>query len=353
MPATLEDISNLSNEVRALVQAGLPLESHLADAGAGHSRQLEQLTESISKSLSEGQSLDVAIRDNEAGAPRMLAAAVAAGVQTGELGQTVEMMGDMADDLVDLRRRILQSISYPLTVIAMALGLFFVFVRSFLASVRVMLQDHGYHGATTLRRFLEFDHQYWWWPLVIPAVGVVLVIVWVFSGRAASMAFRGPERLLFLLPGVGGMIRDLRFYNLSRMLSLMVDRHIPLNDALRLAGACSGDHRLDAACQAVAVKVENGDSLNAAHQGAWRTGQLPPLLSVCLQHTSNNEDQLKLRLRSVFSFYRRRLHVSVLWLRNVVPIAMFVILGGGSVVLYAITVFWPVAELYYELPLGT
>ncbi|MEO1983040.1 MAG: type II secretion system F family protein, partial [Fuerstiella sp.] len=110
-----------------MVAAGLPLESNLARAGQGHGRRLEQLTESISTSLSDGLSLEETIRTNKVGAPRMLAAAVAAGVRTGQLGGTIEMLGDFADDLVDLRQRVLQSITYPLTIVAMALLLFFVF----------------------------------------------------------------------------------------------------------------------------------------------------------------------------------------------------------------------------------
>ncbi|MEQ9409680.1 MAG: type II secretion system F family protein [Fuerstiella sp.] len=346
MPVTLEDIRNLSHEVRALVQAGLPLESHLAEAGTGHGQRLQQLTQSISDRLAQGESLEDTVRDSRIGAPRMLTAAVAAGVRTGRLNETIEMLGDMADDLVELRRRILQSITYPLTVVAMALLLFFVFIRAFLSRVEVLLDDHTLHGSIVLRQLIELDSQFWWWPLVIPGAAGICVAVWVFSGRAASMAFQGPERLLFLLPGVGGMIRDLQFYNLSRMLSLMIDRGIPLTDALQLAGACCGNGQLDEACQRTAAAIQRGDVPAANHRDNWRPGALPPLLLAGLRQAGQHEQQFRERLSSVAGYYQRRLHVSVLWLRNVVPVAMFVILGGGSVALYAFSVFWPVTEIY-------
>jgi type II secretory pathway component PulF len=211
MPVTLEDIQNLSYEVSSLVKAGLPLESHLANAGAGHNKQLKQLTESISLRLQNGESLEDVVRDNKIGAPRMLAAAVAAGIQTGRLSETVELLGDVANDLVDLRRRILQSLSYPLTVVATAILLFLVFIRAFLARVHYLINDHDIHVSPIFRSALEYDAAFWWWPIVFPLIGGVFMLLWVGSGRAQSMAFRGPERILFLLPGVASMIRDLKF----------------------------------------------------------------------------------------------------------------------------------------------
>ena len=344
MSITLEDIQNLSAEVGALVEAGLPLEANLADAGAGHGQRLENLTKQISDSLESGTPLDETIRQQNIGPSRMLCAAVAAGIRTGNLAQSVEMLGDMASDLVDLRRRILSAISYPMTVVVVALTLFCFFIRAFLARVYVLISDPTQPSTGLLRSLLEFDMKYWWWPYLLPAVGLLCLLLWVISGRAASMAFRGPEYILFLLPGVRGLVRDLQFYNLSRMLSLLIDRQVPLHEALRLAGASSGHRGLDFACDAVANSIQTGE-LPAA-PAIWTSGALPPLLHACLGHAGAGEDLFRERLRSVAAYYRRRVQVSSMWLRNIVPIAMFVIIGGGTVTMYAFSVFWPVTEIY-------
>ncbi|HIE99605.1 MAG TPA: hypothetical protein EYG03_03680 [Planctomycetes bacterium] len=345
---TLEDIRNLSTEVQALVAAGLPLESNLARAGQGHGRRLEQLTESISTSLSDGLSLEETIRTNKVGAPRMLAAAVAAGVRTGQLGGTIEMLGDFADDLVDLRQRVLQSITYPLTIVAMALLLFFLFVRHFLAAIGHILDDAAAAVQTSspLRQAIALDAQFWWWPLLFPAVGLLMALTWVVSGRASSMAFKGPEKVLLLLPGVGGMIRDLQFYTLTRMLSLMVERELPLPDSLLLAGACCGNSELDAACQQTASELQKGNVPVPGKNENWQPGNLPPLLLACVRNCSQREDQFKERLGSVVAYYGRRLSVSLSWLRNIIPVAMLLVIGGGTVAMYGLTVFLPITELY-------
>ncbi|MEZ6132215.1 MAG: type II secretion system F family protein [Planctomycetaceae bacterium] len=346
MPITLEDIENLSHEVQALVRAGLPLEGHLAEAGVGHGTRLQALTQSISDSLQSGRSLEEAVRNNQPGAPRMLAAAVAAGIHTGRLGETIEMLGDLAHDLVDLRRRILQSITYPITVVAVALLLFFVFIRHFLARVRLLFDDPEAVTSDWFVWLIDLDAEFWWWPLLFPVAGVICLLMWVLSRGATSLSFRGPERLMFLIPGVRGLVRDLHFYNLCRMLSLMVERQIPLTDALQLAGACSGNDNLDHACQTTAARLQQGDVPAVGRSDNWTPGQLPPMLLTCLRQAGQNEEQLGHRLSGVSGFYRRRLDISVSWLKNVIPIALFVVVGGGTVLTYSLMVFWPVLEVY-------
>lgn len=282
----------------------------------------------------------------------MLAAAVAAGVKTGKLGDAVEVLGDMAHDVLELRQRVLNSLTYPLTVMGLAMVLFFMFVRRFLYSVQyVVLNDPESQTSPLLDWMISFDRHYHWWPLAIPAFAAICLAVWFFSGRAASISFAGPERMMLLLPGVKGLVRDLQFYNLTRMLSLLTDRGLPLTESLLLSGACCGNSSLDNACQNAVADLERGN-LTSAQDGVWNGTMLPPLVATSLQQVGENEDALKTRLAGVSGYYRRRLTVSLLWLRNIVPTAMFIIIGGGSVVMYGLTVFWPVTEIYRLLAPG-
>jgi len=349
MPVTLEDIEDLSIEVKALVAAGLPLEGHLAAAGAGHSRRLQELTKSLSTAMQDGQSLELAVRNNKQGAPRILASAVAAGIRTGQLSESVEMLGDLAHDMVDMRRRVLRAIAYPLTIMAVAAMLFVMFIRGFLYRVDGFLDDSHNPGSEWFVWLIDLDRSYSWWPLTLPVIGVLCVLFWLLSGRANSLTFRGPERLLLLLPGVRGLIRDLHFCNLSRLLAMLVERETPLPDALQLAGACSGSRSLDQACQTMARRVQAGDIPAVGADEDWLPGAMPPMLMTCLRQASAHEQQFRDRLHSVAGYYRRRLDVSVLWLQNVVPVVMFVLLGGGTVLLFALTVFWPVFEVYQNV----
>lgn len=346
MGITLQDIEDFSLEVRALVEADLPLERHLANAGSGHGRQLQHLTQSISDDLSRGVSLEDAVRNGPEGAPRLLAAAIAAGAETGQLATSIEMLGDMAHDLASLRRRVFQALTYPLIVVGVATVLFCLFIRGFLARVRDLFDDPEAVPSAWLIRLTDLDAELWWWPLAIPVLALAAAVIWAASGRAAMLSFRGPERLLLIIPGIAGLVRDLHFYNLSRLLSLMVERQIPIPNALRLAGACSGSQHLDEACQTAAQRLDRGEPLASGEPSDWRPGKLPPVLFACLQQSALNEAQLRNRLSGVTGFYQRRLDLSLTWMKSVIPVALFVVIGGGTVVLYSFVVYWPVIEVY-------
>ncbi len=347
---SLEDIQHLSDEVRHLVQAGMPLEESLAQAGRGRGVQLERLTKEISDGLSQGRSLQDVVDQQSVGVPRMLASAVGAGVQSGDLGLTVEMMGDFASDVIDLRNKLLRAAAYPLTIVAIA-GMLVVLVIQHALEVffdTILSWKMAVHP--WLMQLLEWNREMPGWTLLIPLAGFVLFALWMMSGRAAAMAFKGPERLFLLLPGVGALVRDLQYYTLSRMLSLLTERGLPLQEALTLAGGASGSNRLELGCREMAERVQRGQSVTAdTSSGTSAKARLPSLLRVCLKQVEHSEDRMFHRLRSVADFYRNRLERNSAWVRLVMPFALFIVVGGGCVLLYATMVFWPVSELYRSL----
>ena len=352
---SLEDMQALSEEISHLVKARMPLEESLAQAGMGRGARLTRVMQTLSNGLSQGKSLPELIQQESIGAPRMLASAIGAGIQSNSLNLAVEMMGDFAADVVDLRNRLLQAAAYPLTVVLVASVLLILFVQKTLELFLETIQSWDLEVNWILFKLLEWNAAAPWWTYVLPVGLILLTGFWMISGRAATMAFQGPEKLFLLLPGVRALVRDLQNYTLTRMLSLLTDRGIPLSDALTLAGGASGSVRLERACHELARNVEMGDGIAGSPAGLRtairnvRRFSLPPLLDVCLQQVQHSEDRMVLRLRAVADFYRNRLERNFAWLRLLMPFVMFVVIAGGCALMYSVMVFWPAAELYRHL----
>lgn len=352
---SLEDMQALSEEISHLVKAGMPLEESLAQAGMGRGDRLTEVMKTLSDGLSQGKSLPEIIQQESIGAPRMLASAIGAGIQSNSLNLAVEMMGDFAADVIDLRNRLLQAAAYPLTVVLVASVLLILFVQKTLELFLETIQSWDLKINWILLKLLEWNQAAPWWTYIFPVGLILLTGMWMISGRAATMAFSGPEKLFLLLPGVRALVRDLQNYTLTRMLSLLTDRGVTLSDALTLAGGAAGSQRLERACHELARNVAIGDGI-AGSPPELRTAirnvrrfSLPPLLDVCLQQVQHSEDRMVLRLRAVADFYRNRLERNFAWLRLLMPFVMFVVIAGGCALMYSVMVFWPAAELYRHL----
>jgi len=174
------------------------------------------------------------------------------------------------------------------------------------------------------------------------------LLVWIFAGRNGQVAFRGPGRILLLIPGVSALLRDIRFYTLTRMLCLLVERQLPLPDALMISGCCVGDSHLERACCEEADATRRGIRTELP-KGVWRRGQLPPLLHACLAQESANERVFADQLRGVSGHYQKRIWLSLSWLQHVIPPLLLVAIGGSAAVIYGLALMWPVGELYRSL----
>lgn len=346
MSLTLDDFQQLATEIQHLVRAGMPLEQSLVAASGGRGKKLAEVAEQISEDLKAGKSLPDILSQKQIGTPRMLSAAIAAGIRSDNLAVTVEMMGDFASDIVTLRQRMLSAATYPLTIVTTA-GLLMTFFVSFgLMRIYDSILDLGVDVNPWMMTLLHWNSRYPYWLLIFPAIAMMTIFYWVLTGRASALTFRGPERLLLWLPGVGALVRDLQQYTMTRMLGLLIQHQIPLDEALVLAGGASGNPKLQKASEVVADQIRRGESV--AEKGRTQS-ELPSLMEASLRQVDRDESRLAIRMRSVAEFYRGRLDRNAAWIHMLMPIVTFVVIGGGCVTMYAATVFWPAAELYRNL----
>ena len=68
-----------------------------------------------------------------------------------------------------------------------------------------------------------------------------------------------------------------------------------------------------------------------------------------MKQVEHQEARMVHRLRSVADFYRNRLQRNSAWVKLLMPVVLFIVIGGGCVLLYAAMTFWPVTELYRNL----
>ena len=346
MQKTPEDTKLFCDEAAALVRAGLPLDGMAGTSSRVSAGKLQTLVETVQRQIADGKSVAEVIDSAPSATERLVTATVAAGLASGKLQDSLEMLGDVASDVKLIRQRLKAALMYPALIMVIACGLFAFFIRHFLVATTQAMHGPQSSLSPVLATLLEWDQVYWWWPLGIPIAMVLLVVIPLFCRPAGIINLRGTENLVKLIPGVRAVLTSLQFYHASRVLSLLIHNSVPLSEALVISGTCSERAGLNSAFRKAAGDLESGDLASAGIDQMWKSGQLPPLLAVALKDSNGSEQRLKLSLTGVTSHYHRRLETGLLILRQYVPVGLTVFVAGTTVLLYSVSVFWPMVELY-------
>jgi type II secretory pathway component PulF len=348
---SLDDLIALTDEMAALVRAGVPLETGMANAARELSRKPAKLASAMSSRMQAGESLLHVLQTSPSIFPPAYVAVVEAGLCAGRLPAALEGLATSSRRAAELRRLTRASLLYPLCI---ALGAYALFVYSIVkiqplvaaayesmdrnqSSLNLMLANFGR---------IAFD----WLPWIPVAVLAVVAVWWFKSTRATARE----GRFASITP-VGQVLRLGRIATFADLLALLVESSVPLAPAINLAASASGDRRLQAACQSLASNLDRGgngmESIQPTESSNSSKVGLPPLLRWQLTG-GGSRNALAESLRTTAEAYRRRAIRLDDWLRLYLPLGLLVGIGGASVLLYALTMFVPWFEMLQNIGAG-
>jgi general secretion pathway protein F len=336
----------LNEEIAALVRARVPLESHLTQIAAELPGKSGELAERIGRRLNSGQSLADAVEVECATMPAAYRATVVAGSQGGQLASAIESVVDSASRVEQLRRITGVALLYPLMVSIVAVVLMAVIVTRILPTFGLISEAHAGPIVWLLTWRLTLLR------IVVIVVGVLFILLavwWWLSGRVGQPASAqlGP---MAWLPGARKVIRWNQAATFSDLLLLMVERGVPLDHALRLAGDAVDDVKLRSSSYALAEHIERGGS--AARTSPDDVDQLrakfPLMIRLALFHSANR-GLLVTSLRQAAMMYRERAIRAAEWYSEYVPVLLTIGVGGTLTVCFSLLVLWPYTTMLREL----
>ncbi|MGH7129902.1 MAG: type II secretion system F family protein, partial [Planctomycetaceae bacterium] len=308
--------------------------------GGTYGGRLGTLMSRLASRMSAGETLPDAIAAESRSFPRACVALIEAGLATGRLPEVLESLSRFTRSLLDVRRRIALALIYPCVVLVAAYYLFCFLLGQ---PVSMLVETYRMFGleerawmplAETLGESVEV------WMHLPPAALLLLVAGWFAAGW-----LRGPTGLggvgLRWLPGARGLLRNHYRATFAELLAMLVEHGVPLPDALRLAAESTGSRPLITAAESIARDVQSGRPLLAVLKDRR---DLPPFLRWMM-----TADPLAPALRQVAEVYRRRAQRTAEWMQSVLPLVVTVVVLGGAVLVYALTLFLPLTGLLKEL----
>jgi general secretion pathway protein F len=345
-PITLDQLTALNDEIAALVRAGVPLETNLAEIGEDLPGTLGKITTLLAQRAGQGESLPELISKCSARFPPVYRAVIEAGLRAGRLSAALESLSGSIRRLSETRRSMISAALYPFIVVILG-WLSFAFFSSKLApglaADFTALQVPG-RGVFVVLAWVGRGAIYW--GLGVPILLVVLAyLVWQGSSRATWIGATGLGRLAAKTPWFGSMLTWSRNAAFADILSLLVENSVPMPEALMLAAEASGDKPLIEAAWQASEMIKGGQSL------VGQDGQLaafPPLLRWLLPAASQ-KNILVPALKHAAEMYNRRAEHQADLLRVFTPVVLTVCISGVITCLYALTLFIPYTTMLRAL----
>jgi type IV pilus assembly protein PilC len=146
-----------------------------------------------------------------------------------------------------------------------------------------------------------------------------------------------------MIPIIGFLCRWAALARFSPVLSSLIEGHVPLDEALILAGDASGDAAIQDDCRKLAARVRSGETLEVAGQ----MGQFPQSFLRALSAERHREGFTEI-LRSMADMYASRARALVALLVALLP-GLMVLFVGFTVGLVVVSLYMPLYDLLKKL----
>ncbi len=282
-----------TRQMAGLVGAGLPLERALsALADESENPRQRELIAHLKSEVNAGAPFARALATSPREFDEVYRAVVAAGEQSGALGQVLEKLADDLEERQALRAKLLGAMLYPaiVSLIAIVIVIFLVtYVVPQVASVFTS-SKRALPGLTVAMLAISaFVRSYGW---VLLGVVVAAAVGFTMLRRAPAFRERSDAAMLNL-PLVGRLARGYNAARFASTLAMLAGAGVPILKALQAAAETLGNRAMRADAMDALVQVREGAPLASAMQAKKRfpgllamfarlgeqTGQLPVMLS--------------------------------------------------------------------------
>jgi type IV pilus assembly protein PilC len=254
---TTNDVTTFTRQLATMINAGLPITDALLILRSQSKGAMQKVVAQILTDVEGGESLSVSLARH----PKVFSPTFIALIKSGELGGVIdEVLARLADNMEkqqEFKGKVTGALIYPAIIVV---GMVVVAIVMMIFVIPKLLSLYGDFDAklptatkiliTISNAFLKF------WPifLVVLVVGVYGYLAY----RKTPKGRRKTDELLFKLPIIGELQKQVVLTELTRTLSLMVGSGVSILDGLNISAGVVGNVVLSDALKDAAKQVEKG-----------------------------------------------------------------------------------------------
>ena len=335
-----EELAAATRQLATLVGAGVPVAEALAAVAeqSEHPALVRGLTVAEAR-LREGEPLADALAASPRVFPPLFRDLVRAGEASGALATVLARLADHTEASAALRARLRAALTYPAVMAAATVAVLAFLLAWVVPQLTQLFAETGTRLPLATRALIAVTSvvgRTWWLLLLAGAVAA-----WGLTRWAATPAGRARlDAALLGAPLAGPIVRKAAVARFARTLGTLLAGGLPLDVALGIAGAATGNRRLADAVASAREAVRQGEPLAPALR---RAGVFPPLV-VHLAAVGERAGSLGPMLERAAAAYEREVETTISAATALVEPLLVLVMGGVVLALVA-AVLLPLLDL--------
>jgi general secretion pathway protein F len=329
-----------TRQLAGLVSSGLPIERALSALAeeSEHDKQ-RQLMAAIRAEVNSGSSLGRALGQHPGEFPAIDRAVIAAGEESGHLGDVLNQLANDLEDQQVLRAKLLSASLYPAIVSLVALAIVIFLVTSVVPQVAgVFAGTKRQLPLLTVAMLALSDFvRAWGWLVLLAMASGAFGFRWGLKQTAFRLKF---DAAWLRLPLIGRLARGYNSARFASTLAMLTAAGVPILKALQAAADTLSNQALRADALEALVRVREGAPLGTA---LAQNARFPGLLSM-FARLGEQTGQLPVMLQRAATQLSSEVQRRAMALATVLE-PLLIVGMGGMVMLIVLAVLMPIMEL--------
>lgn len=321
---TQEDITVFTRQLSTMIKAGLPLMQAFEIVARGHGNpSMTEMLMEIRSNVEQGSTLSRAFSNHPKYFDRFYCNLVAAGETGGVLESLLDKLAVYKEKTQAIRKKVKTALTYPVSVIAVAIGLVFVMMIFVLPAFKEVYANMGAELPAltqTVMDMSDFFVSYGW--MVLIALGFAIYGFLKLKARSIKIQ-RRMDALLLRMPIFGDIVRKGTIARWGRTTATLIAAGVPLVDVLDSTAGAAGNLIYEKATREIRTRVIQGLSMTSG----MRATELFPNMMVQMSSIGEESGSLDDMLNKAAEFYEDEVDNAVGRLSAMMEPIIIVILG--------------------------
>lgn len=321
---TQEDITVFTRQLSTMIKAGLPLMQAFEIVARGHGNpSMTEMLMEIRGEVEQGSSLSCAFSNHPKYFDRFYCNLVAAGETGGVLESLLDKLAIYKEKTQAIRKKVKTALTYPVSVIAVAIGLVFVMMIFVLPAFKEVYANMGAELpplTQTVMDMSDFFVSYGW--MVLIALGFAIYGFLKLKARSIKIQ-RRMDAILLRMPIFGDIVRKGTIARWGRTTATLIAAGVPLVDVLDSTAGAAGNLIYEEATREIRTRVIQGLSMTSG----MRATELFPNMMLQMSSIGEESGSLDDMLNKAAEFYEDEVDNAVGRLSAMMEPIIIVILG--------------------------